>query len=72
MASKAESLPLCLLPLFPPLQLTDFHPIAFDSHFRSFLVGDKILVDWKTHALTFARVQSRWVVTKFTFNLTGN
>ena len=41
---------------FPSLQLTDFHPIAFDSHFRSFLVGDKILVDWKTHALTFARV----------------
>lgn len=55
-SSKAErppSAPLVPLPS-DPQQLTAFHPIAFDPHFRSFLAGDKILVDWKTHALTFA------------------
>lgn len=53
-AGKAER--QALLPLFPPQQPTDSHPTASDSRFRSFLVGDKMLVDWKTHSLTSARV----------------
>lgn len=43
-AAKLSTLPLC----------PAFHPIAFDPQFRGLSAGDKIVVDWKTHALTFA------------------
>jgi hypothetical protein len=39
---------------FPSPEVTTFHPIIFDPVFRNILAGDKILVDWKLHALTFS------------------